>query len=261
MDKPGDASLAIKFKTVQELALASASRSVVNKYMTSAKARASSLDAKDPGRGYEDAIAHERAVVAMTGEPAVDQQTRESFEAWCSLLAKNALGATTAGAKDARDADRMLQRAGTDLSKVVDASRITDDVSDEDPSVRLRAPGLARTPGVLRLELMKFPARTREGAPLLGIRSSRIEGLKNDAVMRILEQSSLSALDMPVVARYNDDKESGFVIGRNEAREHWASEDGSTTLSTRYKGVAPKDAAAKIFEELADKRIVGTKRG
>ena len=153
-------------------------------------------------------------------------------------------------------------QSGTDMSKVVNAEHITDNWSD-DGYVNRVSKGLTRTPGMLRLELSYYEG-DRGNKRGLDIKSARIEGLKNDAFAQTVEQTPIKDLDMPVVARFNDSKTGGFVIGRNEASppQFWASQEDSTTLVERYPGLTAEEAAQKILDrELGVRKAHGVKRG
>ena len=136
---------------------------------------------------------------------------------------------------------------------------------DEYYDDRYIAKGLTKTPGVLRLELHYSKSGGRgTGNRSLEVNSARIEGLKNDALMETVMQTPIKDLKMPVVARFNDNDDSGFVIGRNEAEpaQFWASQDNSTTLAKRYPDGSLEDAARRILDgELGWRKVYDVKRG
>jgi hypothetical protein len=230
--------------------------------MTSATAEAEKRDAQktdgfEPsGGGYRFVSALTATVEKTAGKNVSYDQFHKTFQAWCSLLAQNAVGSDKAVSADEQAEPKASVEHGTDLSKLVDANKIVRPA----PIYYSDAEGLDKTPGVLRLEL---GLHIRGNLASLYVKSARLEGLNNDDFASDAGRVPLKDLDMPIVAQFNDDEDSGFVVGRNEVqpRDYWGSTTGKDILTQRYKGSA-KDAAKRILEDELGSRNVGqVKRG
>ncbi|MEJ7598544.1 MAG: hypothetical protein WKG01_11600 [Kofleriaceae bacterium] len=257
--------MGIMFRDAQKAALGVEATTSMQEALVTADTMVKRLETEKPGSGFREALKLDTQLKKKY-ETAETTQYVETFQRWCSVLASNTLNT---GHDDG---------STTNLEKSVDADKIVR-TKDEAGDYKDKAtPGLSNTPGVLNLRLVEKPNVTvyakhgKEYHPLT-IKSATISGLENQDFRSTINATPIKALRLPVVAAYTpgphrgdlNGEKSGFVIGRNEANQYWASEEGealSKLMAMRQPGGAePMEAAAHILTNEIGQETVEPKKG
>jgi len=191
---------------------------------------------------------------------AADRQFSESFQAWSTLLARNAIGGAK-GAPAGSDPNAATKQGGTDLTRVI-------------PNKTGRWPGvymedLYRVPGVLYLDIRPLyhdpeqenqdPTRYHSTYPYwFEVTGARIGGLKNQALRDEVKRSPIGSLRIPVVATYIRDiglRDYRFTVGRNELNESYGTEQDPGILQQMTGLTDTKAAAEAILRSLAPQTV------
>lgn len=252
-------SMGITFRDAQEKALSEEAIVAEQRHLSTIENKVKRLEAEEPGSGFREALRLE-AVLEENSEVAEKTQYIQTFQRWCSVLAANTLNT---GKYDGPEAN---------LKKSVDVDRVVR-MPGEGGFDSEAIPGLSKTPGVLNLTLRENKrVRVRTGASEMvthpyKVESAAISGLGSQDFRSTIKAIPIRELQMPIVAAFSDTEESytpdtGFVIGRNEANQYWASELGGylSVLTASRMGKAGKvdikEAAEHIImNEIGDETV------
>jgi hypothetical protein len=240
-------SLGITFCDAQKAALAAESLVVRQRHLATVENRVRRLEAEKPGSGFREGLGLGTALKKSL-ELAEPTQYIETFQRWCAVLAANSLNTEHDGPE-------------TNLGRSVDINKV----------VGMQPPGLSKTPGVLNLALAEDEQKTfsRGGISThpVKIKSATLSGLGSQDFRSTIKDTPIRALQIPIVASFSwslrwnrvpvlgDPHSGGFVIGRNEANQYWASEDHGylsvlAAIRMREDGKAdPRKAAEHIIME------------
>jgi hypothetical protein len=195
---------------------------------------------------------------SSSGDDAANRQFGESFQAWSTLLARNATAEAPSPGGEGGKPTTPSKLRGTDLSHVV--PNLTGKGHEG-----VYMADLQRVPGVLYLDIVPYyddpeqedqdPKRFHSKNPAgFDIKGAHLGGFPNQTIREEVKQHSIGSLRMPIVAAY--DRPIGlrpfkFTVARNEANEIFATESSPGILQMMTGITDPNGAGAQIMNRLA----------
>ncbi len=223
--------LAVYFQDLVTKGLISEKAAHAKTALTRARTCAQRLELRERGLGYREL--NELVAKRLHADPGA-HQSLATMNAWCTLIAQTQLPSTGTDV------------SATDVRRVVDVDRILP--GEYSPVPR----NLEPIPGVLRLELQRLGSGASKQ---FGVKRAWIAGFKNDNAVSRFVDIPIRDLGIPVVARFNEDFEHGFVVGRNERRE-FVSDTNSSLLARLAASSGPEAARWVLDDQVGDSTVL-----